>query len=478
MKKPVVSIAIVTYNRCKYLKESLCAALAQTFQDFELLIVDNASDDNTSDMVKEFHDHRLVYIRRSTNEGPAANYIEAMARARGDFLLISHDDDIMSPTLVERQIQAFAVYPEAVLIASNVSLIDYRGEILRNRLHDSHEDLVFKRGEFLKAWLHQGFWLPAPTFMIRRHLGHGKLNLFDLFTHPEKDAANLMGITGDTWSACKVNGMGSIVFLSEPLLAYRQHQGQHNFNDDQVGVQVPFYRCVLKYLCKRKPVFRPYTTEVEALLLRYQAQELALNNLHTYHRKSPLLRQLKRLDSRLAAKRNRAEFPDYYTQFALLLLLLGSECQLLNQIPEQWISEKSLNHLSGFRKWTASLTLNSLPISAALLHKGVKKVAILGSLLNAANLALDCHKSGIEVIGFLDSNRLRTNRTLWGLPIMPLDDVQTIFGKIDMLLFSSEKKDEATMKNYLGAYISEADLDRCASWMTLAANTPLKKEGA
>jgi len=290
LKKQLVSIAIVTYNRCDYLRIALEAALSQTYPDFELLIVDNASNDNTAQMVCQYNDPRLLYIRRSINAGPGANYGEALTRAKGDFILVSHDDDVMHPELVARQLEAFSRYPDAVLVATNVGLITSTGDIIQDALYDNQSDRFFQKGEFLRVSLDEGFWLPAPTFMIRRCLKGTRRDLRNAFVNLSKSAQNPFGITGDAYSALHIHQYGSIVFLGTPLLSYRQHQEQHNFNDDQISPQVPFYRCVLKHLCQKRKVFSPYTQEVAACLLRYQMQELLLRKLTDFSKADSLLK--------------------------------------------------------------------------------------------------------------------------------------------------------------------------------------------
>jgi glycosyltransferase involved in cell wall biosynthesis len=465
---PNVTIAIITYNRCDYLRQSIEAALAQTYHDFELLVVDNASTDDTARMVSQYKDPRLIYIRRSVNGGPAVNCIEAMSRAKGNFLLISHDDDLVHPELVERQLRAFEDHPDTALVATNVSLIDYKGEILQEALYDITTDRFFEKGEFLKVSLDEGFWLPAPTFMLRRKFKGKRRNLWMSYAHGDKDAANFFGITGDMWSACRMNGLGSIVFLAKPLLAYRQHQEQHNFNDDQIAPQVPFFRSVLKCLCRRRDVFRPYTQKVEAYLLRYQAQELLLKQLKRFESGAPVLQRLQSFEHKLLGDDSITDNSDYYTQFTLLVQLLGGKSNLISSVQEEWLDEPVRDHLSAFRRWLAHFVLRSQLLSSTLSMRNVRKAVILGSLLNAATIALDCKLGGIDILGFLDSNRWRAGHTLGGLPIMGIERVPELLQKADILIFSSERKKESALKQYLQQYLSSPDIDRCVSWMTLA----------
>ena len=64
---PKVTVCLPTYNRAHYLREAIESVLSQTFQDFELLICDNASTDETSEVVKSFRDARIRYVRHSRN---------------------------------------------------------------------------------------------------------------------------------------------------------------------------------------------------------------------------------------------------------------------------------------------------------------------------------------------------------------------------------------------------------------------------
>lgn len=428
-------------------------------------------------MVCQYKDPRLIYIRRSVNAGPGANYGEALIRAKGDYILISHDDDIMYPELIQCQLQAFSQYPDAVLVATNVSLINSAGETIQHALYDSRSDRFFQKGDFLRVSLDEGFWLPAPTFMIRRHLNGKNRDLRNTFVNLSKSAKNPFGITGDAYSALHIHQYGSIVFLGTPLLAYRQHQEQHNFNDDQVSPQVPFYRCVLKHLCQKRKVFSPYTQEVAAYLLRYQMQEILLRKLTSYTKAASLLKKFQPMELRLIQQQYANSNPDYYTQFALIMHLLGGSSRLIFSIPPSWFDEPATTHHSAFRKWFAFLSVHNHSLSSSLSKVSIKKVAILGSLLNAATIALDCYKNNIEVVGFLDSNRIRTGKSLAGLPIIPIDNMAAVMNKVDLLIFSSERRSESSLKQYIQRYIPSSDLDRCVSWMTLAAKLSKVQKG-
>ncbi len=103
---PTVSIVITTRNRPNLLQESVASCLNQTFQDFEILVVDDGSDDELKPMLDDFGDDRIRLLRLDKNRGVgfARNYANRVAR--GEFIAIHDDDDLMLPQRLEHQLSA------------------------------------------------------------------------------------------------------------------------------------------------------------------------------------------------------------------------------------------------------------------------------------------------------------------------------------------------------------------------------------
>jgi glycosyltransferase involved in cell wall biosynthesis len=99
---PLVTIAIPTFNRASWLRGCIVAALAQTYPRVEIIVSDNASTDNTAEVLKGFSDPRLRVLRQATNLGPTPNLNACLAAARGDYIVFVPDDDRAAPWLVER----------------------------------------------------------------------------------------------------------------------------------------------------------------------------------------------------------------------------------------------------------------------------------------------------------------------------------------------------------------------------------------
>jgi glycosyltransferase involved in cell wall biosynthesis len=101
---PKVSVIIITYNRAHLLGAAMTSVLNQTFQDFELIVVDDASQDNTADVVRSFRDDRIRYIRHDTNKRVAGARNTGLQNSMGEYIAFLDDDDEWLPEKLQRQV--------------------------------------------------------------------------------------------------------------------------------------------------------------------------------------------------------------------------------------------------------------------------------------------------------------------------------------------------------------------------------------
>lgn len=99
---PLVTIAVPTFNRAELLDRCLRTALAQVYSNFEVLVSDNASTDDTPKVLERFDDRRLRVTRQRSNIGLLPNWNACLAQARGEYIVYISDDDTVSPYLLER----------------------------------------------------------------------------------------------------------------------------------------------------------------------------------------------------------------------------------------------------------------------------------------------------------------------------------------------------------------------------------------
>ena len=101
---PVVSVIIPTYNRAHLIGRAIRSVLDQTYQDWELIVVDDASTDDIPGIVKGFTDGRVKYIRHDENKGAAAARNTGIQAARGAYIAFLDSDDEWLPEKLERQV--------------------------------------------------------------------------------------------------------------------------------------------------------------------------------------------------------------------------------------------------------------------------------------------------------------------------------------------------------------------------------------
>lgn len=126
MSSPRVTIGMPVYNGERYLEKALRSILAQSFEDFELLVSDNASTDRTVEIVRDHaaRDTRISLHVNATNAGAAPNYNALVPRARGEFFKWAAHDDVLAPAYLERCVLALDRDPAAVLAYPTTVMID------------------------------------------------------------------------------------------------------------------------------------------------------------------------------------------------------------------------------------------------------------------------------------------------------------------------------------------------------------------
>jgi glycosyltransferase involved in cell wall biosynthesis len=130
---PRVSVCLPVYNGEKYVGESIQSVLNQTFDDLELIISDNASVDQTSEICKEFasKDSRVRYSRLKNNCGLAKNHNRAFMEAAGQYLMWVGHDDVLAKEYIRKCIEPLEKNSDVVICFSNTSYVDEKGTLLR-----------------------------------------------------------------------------------------------------------------------------------------------------------------------------------------------------------------------------------------------------------------------------------------------------------------------------------------------------------
>lgn len=218
MSGPTVSVCVPTFNREKFLHQTITSILQQTYRDFEVVICDNASTDATAEVVKAFSDSRIHYIRNPQNIGMAKNWVKSVHAANGRYFMILSDDDWLDPTCLERLVGPFGNHPEVDAVFCDLWIIDFDGKIMRTLT----EELSRARRGRLRAGLHQPFYeltLPNPALCASATLIHRSRAL-------ELGAlSSFMGFAVDFYLFTKLAlAGGSAFYVPDRLAYYRSHK--------------------------------------------------------------------------------------------------------------------------------------------------------------------------------------------------------------------------------------------------------------
>ncbi len=182
--EPLVSIGIPTYNRAKNgnLRRVVERSLGQSYSNIEVIVSDNCSDDNTSDVMAEFSDSRLQYFRQNTNIGPNSNFNFCLDQARGKYFLLFHDDDSIDPDFIETCMASLEEGKDVGIIFTGVRVIDQNDNILKEHQNNAGN---LSASHFMFGWFHGKFALFLCNTLYNTELlkgvggFHSKHNLYD-----------------------------------------------------------------------------------------------------------------------------------------------------------------------------------------------------------------------------------------------------------------------------------------------------------
>lgn len=125
---PKISVCIPTYNRAQYLQYAVNSVLQQTYTNFELIICDDGSTDNTAEIVAQWNDPRLRYLRHPYNIGRSRNMRSGFDAAVGDYFIKFDDDDGLTPQFLAKTVAVLDAYREVDFVCSDHWIINALGE--------------------------------------------------------------------------------------------------------------------------------------------------------------------------------------------------------------------------------------------------------------------------------------------------------------------------------------------------------------
>ncbi|OSZ81874.1 hypothetical protein CAP35_00975 [Chitinophagaceae bacterium IBVUCB1] len=198
-----VSVIMCSYNTEAFIQEAIECIIQQSYTDWELIISDDKSSDNTVSIIKSFNDSRIKLYEHSENVGYVANKNRAFSYANGNLLTQLDADDICPPDRLEKQVAVFEKHTDIKICGTNYSIINTEGKTIQTWTYDSDDTIN-------ELMLNYPFWFPG--LMFRKELTD-EFGMFSIYFN---------GIYGDDhYWAMRVNKKYTIYFLKDALYGYR-----------------------------------------------------------------------------------------------------------------------------------------------------------------------------------------------------------------------------------------------------------------
>lgn len=442
---PLFTIGIPTYNRPQFLERAIKSVLNQTFSDFELIVIDDASQTpQTQQIVQQFNDPRIRFIQNQQNLGIAPNVNRVFNQANGQYIGFLGDDDVFKPNLLEHIQQIILEKGDYQFIAFNLSLVNESGQTLLENYFNIAQDIVFQQYHYVEHHFggRQKFHIPGTFFVSKEFLQKNSIAY----------RPDVKGI--DVFFSLEVNCYTPIYISHLPLYLHTRHALQESHTQNR-PIQWKLQ----------------YFSGLYHLLKKHQLQYL-----------EPMLRRcflpnIPQAISHLASSVEDNSFIHRYTQFKvhfpwiteshpdflkinLFQCLLGVSDKI--NFPPQPPVEK-LEHLEQYyQAWINSIHTENRGITRILKQRNIKTVAIFGTLFTGLILSLDLEYENISIAAFLDTN----NKTQFikGIPVFHPQWLAQ--NHVDAILLSIEREDCQEILIALNGIIPNKDIP-IISWRQL-----------
>ena len=222
MTDPKVTVLMPIYNGTSYMREAIESVLAQTYTEFEFLIIDDASTDESVSVIESYKDERIRLVKNESNIGQVRTLNKGLRLARGAYIARLDQDDSSLPIRLEKQVKVLETQPEVAVVGTWLHEIDQRGnptDLWRGQINDLPE--------FLFAILRDRLFVYHPSVMFRRELVLELQGYDEEFKYCEDQ---------DLWRRIALAGYEARV-IREPLTRYRIHAGQQSNQQSQIQSQ-------------------------------------------------------------------------------------------------------------------------------------------------------------------------------------------------------------------------------------------------
>lgn len=281
---PRVTVLMPVFNTARFLPATLRSLTSQTFGDFEALVIDDGSKDDTAAVMARCDDPRIVFIPHDGNAGLAARLNEGLARARSPLVARLDGDDIMHPERLARQVAVLDASPELAVLGTNKVNIDEEGRYSTANFSPASAVQIAWYLCFDNPFCH-------PSVMFRREVVWERLGGYDASLRYSEDF--------DMWARVERAGYRSTI-LDEVLMAYRRHTSGMTSRQPELrfAINLRIIEENLRHTFPAEPVaeVQSFATEVAEVIYRRRPCDRAF--VSRYWRFARLFMHARRLQTR------------------------------------------------------------------------------------------------------------------------------------------------------------------------------------
>jgi glycosyltransferase involved in cell wall biosynthesis len=233
-EQPLLTIAIPTFNSAHFLPDAVASIMRQGLDDFEILIIDNASEDNTEEVVRSFENPRIRYIRNPSNLGASENGNRCLANSRGRYFKLLCADDVLLDGVLAKQLNILESRPEVALVTSGYLPTDPNLNVQGSWSAFPGSHPGYRVINFCLSRMTNGIGGPS-NIMIRRVAAAGVTS----------DAS--YRLLSDLKFSIQILQRGDYVSIDEPGVLYRRHPDSDLATNCPPEIHIPEY---LRLVCE------------------------------------------------------------------------------------------------------------------------------------------------------------------------------------------------------------------------------------
>lgn len=231
-----ISVVTASYNYQDYIQEAIQSVLNQTYQDWEMIIVDDCSTDNSVDVIKSFKDDRIKLFVNEKNLGLKETVKRGIEKATGEWIVFLESDDILTPDNIEKKVTIAKKHPEVNLIFNDCEFFGDNYTV-HNFSIALRKTRILLRKKVYPQNMFYNFYLSNKIFTFSAVMARKK-DLLKITFNPPIDSLL------DWWLWVQMAYLGKFYYISEPLTKWRLHTDSYIYKSNHnspIQLQMKIY---------------------------------------------------------------------------------------------------------------------------------------------------------------------------------------------------------------------------------------------